>query len=169
MVGNSNGQFQYSKTNSMELASPQGVDYSYSFPRVNGSTDVDDANISVRFKHGIHTIYLFIDALAPFSNAATELLNVLIERYPDGLTRSFGSPEKTTFDADSTLAFGALKAPNDPSSGWVKLKTGDGEKTPTALGLKNNSLLAFAVLAEEEDEPEFEVEWPKEDEELYEE
>ncbi|ENH69400.1 hypothetical protein FOC1_g10011752 [Fusarium oxysporum f. sp. cubense race 1] len=121
-------------------------------------TDVDDANISVRFKHGIHTIYLFIDALAPFSSAATELLNVLIERYPDGLTKSLGS-----------IAFGALKTPNDPSSGWVKLKTGDGEKTPTALGLKNNSLLAFAVLDEEGDAPEFEVEWPKEDEELYEE
>ncbi|KAF5611709.1 uncharacterized protein FSUBG_2146 [Fusarium subglutinans] len=132
-------------------------------------TDVDDANISVRFKHGIHTIYLFIDALAPFSSTATELLNVLIERYPDGLTKSFSSSEKTTYDADSILAFGALKTPNDPSSGWVKLKTGDGEKTPVALGLKNNSLLAFAVLDEEGDDPEFEVEWPKEDEELYEE
>lgn len=132
-------------------------------------TDLDDANISVRFKHGIHTIYLFIDALAPFSSAAAELLNVLIERYPDGLTKSFDSSEKTTYDADSTLAFGVLKTPNDPSSGWAKLKTGDGEKTPAALGLKNNSLLAFAVLDEEGDEPEFEVEWPKEDEELYEE
>ncbi|KAF9770624.1 hypothetical protein IL306_011808 [Fusarium sp. DS 682] len=132
-------------------------------------TDVDDANISVRFKHGIHTIYLFIDALAPFSNASTELLNVVRERYPDGLTKSLDSRDKTVIDADSTLVFGALKNPNDPSAGWVRLKTGDGEKTPTALGLKNNSLLAFAVVDGEDDDPEFEVEWPKEDEELYEE
>ncbi|KAF4334272.1 hypothetical protein FBEOM_11899 [Fusarium beomiforme] len=132
-------------------------------------TDVDDASISVRFKHGIHTIFLFIDALAPFSNAATELLNVARERYPDGLTKSHDSPDKTVLDADSTLAFGAVKNPNDLSAGWVRLKTGNGEKTPTALGLKNNCLIAFAVVDGEDDVPVFEVEWPKEDEELYDE
>ncbi|KAF5672518.1 hypothetical protein FHETE_3652 [Fusarium heterosporum] len=131
-------------------------------------TDVDDAHISVRFKHGIHTIYLFIDALAPFSNVTAELLTVLSERYPHGLTTSISPFRTTTVNADSTLAYGALKVPNDPSAGWVKLKTGNGESTPTKLGLKNNSLIAFTVLDDEDDEPEFEVEWPKEDEELYE-
>ncbi|KAF4991848.1 hypothetical protein FGRMN_7566 [Fusarium graminum] len=131
-------------------------------------TDVDDAHISVRFKHGIHTIYLFIDALAPFSNVTAELLSVLGERYPHGLTTSISPFRTTTVNADSTLAYGALKVPNDPSAGWVKLKTGNGESTPTKLGLKNNSLIAFTVLDDEDDEPEFEVEWPKEDEELYE-
>ncbi|KAF4963438.1 hypothetical protein FSARC_8535 [Fusarium sarcochroum] len=131
-------------------------------------TDVDDAHISVRFKHGIHTIYLFIDALAPFSNVTAELLSVLSERYPRGLTTSLAPPKTTVVDADSTLAFGALKIPNDPSGGWVRLKTKNGESTPTKLGLKNNSLVAFAVVDDEDDDPEFEVEWPREDEELYE-
>ncbi|KAF4450944.1 hypothetical protein F53441_6005 [Fusarium austroafricanum] len=132
-------------------------------------TDVDDAHISVRFKHGIHTIFLFVDALAPFSNVTTELLSVLSERYPDGLTTSLAPRKKTVFDADSILAFGALKVPNEPQAGWVRLKIGDGESTPTKLGLKNNSLIAFTVLDDVDDEPEFEVEWPKEDEDLYEE
>ncbi|KAG5663513.1 hypothetical protein KAF25_001449 [Fusarium avenaceum] len=131
-------------------------------------TDVDDAHISVRFKHGIHTIYLFIDALAPFSNVTAELLSVLNERYPQGLTTAISPFRTTSVNADSTLAYGALKVPNDPSAGWVRLKTGNEEMTPTKLGLKNNSLIAFTILDDEDDEPEFEVEWPREDEELYE-
>ncbi|KAF4467688.1 hypothetical protein FALBO_5423 [Fusarium albosuccineum] len=130
--------------------------------------DVDDAHISVRFKHGIHTIYLFVDALAPFSNVTAELIELLTERYPRGLTTSIAPPKTTVISSDSQLAFGALNAPNDPSAGWKKLKVGNGESTPTKLGLKNNSLIAFTVVDDEDDEPEFEVEWPKEDEELYE-
>ncbi|KAM0350422.1 hypothetical protein ACHAP4_009989 [Fusarium culmorum] len=132
-------------------------------------TDVDDAHISVRFKHGIHTIYLFIDALAPFSNVTGELISVITDRYPQGLTTSISPPKNTSVDEDSTIVYGALKIPNDPSSGWVKLKTGNGESTPTKLGLKNNSLVVFAVAKYEGDDPEFEVEWPQEDEEIYEE
>jgi hypothetical protein len=123
----------------------------------------------VRFKHGIHTIYLFIDALAPFSNVTAELISVVSERYPQGLTTSISPPKNTPVDENSILVYGALKIPNDISSGWVKLKTGDGESTPTKLGLKNNSLVAFAVVNNEDDDPEFDVEWPKEDEEMYEE
>ncbi|KAM0438505.1 hypothetical protein ACHAPT_001254 [Fusarium lateritium] len=130
--------------------------------------DVDDAHISVRFKHGIHTIYLFVDALAPFSNVTAELLEILTERYPGGLTTSIAPPKTTTVTDGTILVFGALKNPNDPSAGWKKLKVGDGDSTPTKLGLKNNSLIAFAVVDDEEEDPEFEVEWPKEDEELYE-
>ncbi|KAF5018466.1 hypothetical protein F66182_9563 [Fusarium sp. NRRL 66182] len=130
--------------------------------------DVDDAHISVRFKHGIHTIYLFIDALAPFSNVTAELISVLNERYPRGLTTSKAPPKTTVVDAESSLVYGALKTPSDPLSGWIRLKTGSGESTPTKLGLKNNSVIAFTVVDDEEDdEPEFEVEWPIEDEELY--
>lgn len=122
----------------------------------------------MRFKHGIHTIYLFIDALAPFSNVTAELLSVLNERYPQGLTTAISPFRTTSVNADSTIVYGALKVPNDPSAGWVRLKTGNEEMTPTKLGLKNNSLIAFTILDDEDDEPEFEVEWPREDEELYE-
>ncbi|QPC78235.1 hypothetical protein HYE68_008987 [Fusarium pseudograminearum] len=132
-------------------------------------TDLDDAHISVRFKHGIHTIYLFIDALAPFSNVTAELISVITDRYPQGLTTSISPPKNTSVDEDSTIVYGALKIPNDPYSGWVKLKTGNGESSPTKLGLKNNSLVVFAVAKYEGDDPEFEVEWPQVDEEIYEE
>ncbi|CAM1504872.1 Fc.00g024630.m01.CDS01 [Cosmosporella sp. VM-42] len=131
-------------------------------------TEVDDAHISVRFKHGIHTIYLFVDALAPFSAITTELLEILQERYPNGLTTSIAPPKTTAVSTDATIMYGVLSVPNDISRGWKKLKIGNGESTPTKLGLKNNSLVAFAFVDDEDDEVDFEVEWPKEDEELYE-
>ncbi|KAF4982979.1 hypothetical protein FZEAL_1499 [Fusarium zealandicum] len=130
--------------------------------------DADDVNISVRFKHGIHTIYLFVDPLAPFSNVTAELVQILTERYPRGLTTSIDPPKTTVIPDDAQLVFGALSVPNDPSAGWKTIRVGDGESTPDKLGLKNNSLVAFAVVDDEDDDPEFEVEWPKEDEELYE-
>lgn len=122
----------------------------------------------MRFKHGIHTIYLFIDSLAPISAVTTELLELLQERYPQGLTTAIAPPKTTEVPADARLAYGVLTVPNDPSRGWKKLNTDGGESTPTKLGLKNNSLVAFAVVDDEEDEVVFEVEWPREDEEMYE-
>ncbi|KAJ4311652.1 hypothetical protein N0V84_010331 [Fusarium piperis] len=130
--------------------------------------EVGDADISVRFRHGIHTIYLFIDALEPFSNVTAKLLDVLTERYPNGLTTSIAPPKTTTVTEGTILAYGVLKNANDPTAGWKKLKIGDGDSTPTKLGLKNNSLIAFAVVDDEDEEPVFEIEWPREDEELYE-
>ncbi|KAJ4156304.1 hypothetical protein NW754_007928 [Fusarium falciforme] len=129
--------------------------------------EIGDAHISVRFKHGIHTIYLFVDSLEPFSNVTTQLLDVLTERYPNGLTTSIAPPKTTTVTEGTILAYGALKNANDPTAGWKKLKIGNGD-TPTRLGLKNNSLIAFAVVDDEDEDPVFEVEWPREDEELYE-
>lgn len=138
-------------------------------------TSIDEAHISIRFKHGIHTIYLFVDALAPFSSASHELLELLRERYPSGLTTSVAPPKRTLIEADSRLAYGVLNNPTDPSKGWKRLQTGkNDENTPTKCGLKNNSILSFAVLkgdqpgeGDEDDEVVFEVEWPRE-EELYE-
>ncbi|PTB67762.1 hypothetical protein BBK36DRAFT_1168137 [Trichoderma citrinoviride] len=141
-------------------------------------TDVDDAHISVRFKYGIHTIFLFIDSLAPFSSVTQELLAVIRERYPDGLTKSTSAPdEKTPVPADANITYGVLRAPADPSKGWKPLNVGqDASNTPTKCGLKDNSIVAFAFPLANEDEIEaleggdvvFEVEWPQEDEALYE-
>lgn len=129
---------------------------------------VDDAHISVRFKHGIHTIYLFVDALAPFSAVTQELLELLRERYPSGLTTSVAPPKRTPIPPGARLAYGVLDAQADPSKGWKRLKVGDDDEwTPTRCGLKSNSIVAFAVLDDGDDELLFEVEWPREDEELY--
>lgn len=131
---------------------------------------VDEAHISVRFKHGVHTIYLFVDALAPFSAVTQELLGLLRERYPSGLTTSVAPPKTTPVPSEARLAYGVLTVPNDPSRGWKRLKIGEDEEyNPTKCGLKNNSIVAFAFLEDDDDdEVLFEVEWPKEDDELYE-
>ncbi|UKZ80252.1 hypothetical protein TrVFT333_008009 [Trichoderma virens FT-333] len=140
-------------------------------------TDVDDAHISVRFKYGIHTIFLFIDALAPFSSVTQDLLEVLKDRYPDGLTKSSATPDERTPVPDAAnLTYGVLRVPTDPSKGWKPLKLGeDAANTPTKCGIKDNSIVAFAFAPDDEDDMDaeegdavFEVEWPQEDEELYE-
>lgn len=133
---------------------------------------MDDAHISVRFKHGIHTIYLFVDALAPFSAVTSELLELLRDRYPSGLTTSITPPSQTSIPPDARLAYAVLVMPTDPSKGWKRLKVGeDEERTPTKCGLKSNSIVAFSVLSDDDDvddDVRFKVEWPTEDEELYE-
>ncbi|KJK78168.1 hypothetical protein H634G_06340 [Metarhizium anisopliae BRIP 53293] len=133
------------------------------------TTTVDDGHISLRLKHGIHTIFMFADAQAPMSEITKELLELLSERYPEGLT-TVVSPLKTmTIPANPKLAYGVLNVPNDPSRGWKRIKTGEDESsTPTACGLKNNSIVAFRFVSDLEDEDVlFEVEWPKDDDEMY--
>jgi hypothetical protein len=131
----------------------------------------------VRFKYGIHTIFLFIDSLAPFSSVTEDLLAVLGERYPDGLTRSSSSPdEKTPIPDTANVTYGILRVPTDPSRGWKVLKLGeDAANTPTKCGLKDNSTVAFTFGNRDDDSDDgeeedavFVVEWPQEDEELYE-
>ncbi|KID70480.1 hypothetical protein MAN_00079, partial [Metarhizium hybridum] len=133
------------------------------------TTTVDDGHISLRLKHGIHTIFMFADAQAPMSEITKELLDLLSERYPEGLT-TVVSPLKTmAIPANPKLAYGVLNVPNDPSRGWKRIKTGEDESsTPTACGLKNNSIVAFRFVSDLEDEDVlFEVEWPKDDDEMY--
>ncbi|KAK9434675.1 hypothetical protein VB005_09457 [Metarhizium brunneum] len=132
-------------------------------------TPVDDGHISLRLKHGIHTIFMFADAQAPMSEITKELLELLSERYPEGLT-TVASPLKTlTIPANPKLAYGVLNVPNDPSRGWKRIRTGEDESsTPTACGLKNNSIVAFSFVSGLQDEDVlFEVEWPKDDDEMY--
>lgn len=130
-----------------------------------------ESQISVRFRHGIHTIYLFLDPAEPFSTVSQELLSLLSDRYPNGLTSTL-EPEKTTPIGDgANLAYAVLTVPNDPSRGWKKLNVGaDQEHTPTKCGITDNSVVAFTFLqaAEDEDDTVFDVEWPKDDEEMYE-
>ncbi|KAH6609997.1 hypothetical protein Trco_000017 [Trichoderma cornu-damae] len=139
--------------------------------------DVDDAHISVRFKYGIHTIFLFIDSLAPFSSVTQDLLEVLRERYPDGLTKSSSLPGgKMPIPDAANVTYGILRVPTDPSKGWKALKLGrEAANTPTKCGLKDNSVVAFTFGSSVDDDDDdkkgetvFEVEWPQEDEELYE-
>ena len=121
----------------------------------------------MRFKHGIHTIYLFVDSSAPFSNVTKELRELLRDRYPTGLTTSIAPLQKTIVSEDAQLVYGTLNSPNDPSRGWKKLKvSGNGSTTPIKAGIKNNGIVAFTIVEDaDEDKVIFEVEWPKDDEE----
>ncbi|KAJ9136638.1 hypothetical protein NKR23_g9702 [Pleurostoma richardsiae] len=123
-----------------------------------------DLDLSLRFKHGLHTIFLFVDPTAPFSVVTTELLEVLRERYPEGLTRCL-SPYKITpvppAGADVRVSYAVLINPYDASDGWTDLKI-QGRETPLQKGLKDNTIVAFAIQdPDDETVPEWVVQWPK--------
>jgi hypothetical protein len=124
----------------------------------------------VRFKHGIHTIYLFVDSLGPVSEVNKDLRELLQDRYPDGLKISLDSPDKTPIPSkDVAIAYAVLNVPNDPTRGWKRLNIADEKKTTASkAGLKDNGIVAFTFVEDEDDEPVFLVDWPKEDEEMLE-
>ena len=132
--------------------------------------EITDSHISVRFRHGVHTFYIYVDSQAPFSQVTEELISILRERYPRGLTTAVAPPKTTQVPDQPTLAYGALTVPNDPAQGWKRINVGaDGASTPAKCGVKNNSLIAFAFVEDDQDdEVLFEVEWPREDDEMYE-
>lgn len=136
------------------------------------TTELTDSHISVRLKHGTHTIYLFVDSLDPMRAVSEELLLLLRDRYPEGLTKSIDPPEQTPIPAEGepvTIAYAVLRIPNDPTRGWKRLKVDDDESFSAGkVGLKDNGIVAFTFVDDDDDDPEFAVEWPKEDEEMYE-
>lgn len=119
--------------------------------------------ISLRLKYGVHTFFLLVDPLAPFSSVTTELLFALRDRTDDGLKASAADPPQPLppVDKDIHVSYGLMKDPNDKKKGWKDLKI-QGDETPVSVGLKNNTVIAFLIRdAEEADEsPEFVVEWP---------
>lgn len=125
----------------------------------------------MRFRHGVHTFYIYVDPQAPFSQVSDELVSVLRNRYPAGLTSSVAPPKTTPIPELPKLVYGALTVPNDPAQGWRRINTGaDGQSTPAKCNVKNNSLIAFTFVDEDaaDDEVVFEVEWPRDDDEMYE-
>ncbi|KAI0853456.1 hypothetical protein F5Y00DRAFT_224714 [Daldinia vernicosa] len=131
--------------------------------------DVNDIDLSLRFKHGIHTIFLFVDPSRPFGSIAEDLLEALRARYPSGLTTSLSSPDKTELPNDHLqIKFASPKIPTDLSQGWNPLEVGE-KDTPVSKGIKDNSILAFAFCPEDADEdyePDFTVDFPSFDEEI---
>lgn len=120
--------------------------------------------LTIRLKHGIHTIFIFVDPLAPFSTITDELLEVLRERYPDGLTTSIAPPKSTPVPESSDsvhVAYALMKSPTDPSQGWRNLRVSPTD-TPIEKGLKDNCAVAFAFQDPEDADANvhFDVEWP---------
>ncbi|KAI8198194.1 hypothetical protein KHU50_008894 [Colletotrichum sp. SAR 10_65] len=127
---------------------------------------VDDTFYSVRFKYGTHTILLFVDSQQTFSEITTTLLEILRDRFPDGLTINHTSPETTPLpDGDVELAYALPVNANDLTQGWKNIKVKDND-TPVAKGLRDNCTVAFSF---DVDEPEFVVDVPSLDEDIEEE
>ncbi|KAI0855540.1 hypothetical protein F4860DRAFT_496132 [Xylaria cubensis] len=130
--------------------------------------DIRDIDLSIRFKHGKHTIFLFVDPMATFSHVQEELLDVLKERCPDGITTP-SSPKKTELPGSaSQIKFAVLKDKTDPTQGWKPLAF-ELDDTPVDKGFQENMTVAFAIApddADEVDEAAFEVEFPSYDEEV---
>ncbi|KAI0548917.1 hypothetical protein F4679DRAFT_289359 [Xylaria curta] len=130
--------------------------------------EIHDTDLSIRFKHGKHTILLFVDPMATFSHVQEELLDVLKERCPDGIGTS-GSLEKTELpNSASQIKFAVLKDKTDPTQGWKPL-TFELDDAPVDKGFQDNMAVAFAIVeddADEVDEATFEVEFPSYDEEV---
>lgn len=111
---------------------------------------------------------MFVDPLAPFSKITDELLFILRERYPQGLSASRSLSTTMTVpprDQQVRVAYAVLRTPNDPSQGWKDLHI-TGDEKPVDKNIKNNSVLAFVLQdpQQEEESPNFEVEWPSLDE-----
>ncbi|KAI1843577.1 hypothetical protein JX265_007361 [Neoarthrinium moseri] len=130
--------------------------------------EIDDIDLSIRFKFGVHTIFLFVDASSHFSDVSSELLEVLQERFPDGLKADKDSPPTALPDDSSQIEFAVLRSQTDPSLGWIPLHA-KSDDTPVGKGLKDNQTVAFAFRdAADEDfgEVVFEVAFPTYEEEM---
>lgn len=127
---------------------------------------MDGTHLSLRFKHGVHTIFLFVDPLKPVSAMTDQLLDVLRERYPDGELRSTRGPTRIPGPGEEAeLVYGKLKNPGDPAEGWQRLEL-KGSDTPSRKGITDGMVLAFAVAREGDDDVEFTVDWPSAGDEL---
>jgi hypothetical protein len=126
--------------------------------------DIKPTAFTLRFKHGRHTVLLFAEPLTPFSTIKTDLLNILHERYPQGLPSS-ASPTPTKIPTEILdMILGVPIDVYEPSKGWTELATSGGgiKESPKSLGLKDGSVVAFAFVNGEdraEKEGEFIVEW----------
>ncbi len=126
--------------------------------------------VSLRLKHGAHTFFLFVDPLSPFSKITDELLEILRERYPDGLSQSTRGGDITQVPAEGETAhvsYAVLRNTRDQLSGWKNLNI-EGDETPASKSLKDNAVVAFAIHTgdiDEDEEPQFQVEFPELDDE----
>ncbi|KAF6843703.1 hypothetical protein CMUS01_01810 [Colletotrichum musicola] len=124
---------------------------------------IDETFYSVRFKYGAHTVLMFVDSQQSFSKISASLLEVLRDRFSDGLTINHTSPETTAVpDDDLPLAFALPVNANDLTQGWKNIKAKP-DDTPVGKGLRDGCAVAISF---DVDEPEFVVDVPSLDDDL---
>ncbi|KAK8112298.1 uncharacterized protein PG998_008755 [Apiospora kogelbergensis] len=130
--------------------------------------NITDVDITIRFKHRTCTIFLFVDPMSTFADVSSELLEVLQERFPDGIASPVDDRAATALPEDaSQIAYAVPRSAADPAQGWKPLKAGAAD-TPVAKGLKNGAMVAFAF-PDEDGEVDFEVDFPTYDDDEVEE
>jgi hypothetical protein len=132
--------------------------------------EINDTIITLRFRFGMHAIFLFVDTLKPFSAVTPELLELLRERYPDGLKASINPPKTVAvpLESDAEIAYATMvQVSNESIAEWKRLEPRFMKQTPEALGMKNNDILAFAFVDDQDDEVDFEVEFPQDENDQY--
>lgn len=120
-----------------------------------------DAGLPLRFKHGVHTIFLFANPLEPFSKVTDELVETLRDRHSHGLRLSADDSERTpipSLDEDFSIAYAVLRDPRDERSGWKNMEI-TGDETVASLKLKDNAMVAFDIVFGNQ-KPNFQVEFP---------
>ncbi|KAK3985080.1 hypothetical protein QBC44DRAFT_251437, partial [Cladorrhinum sp. PSN332] len=129
--------------------------------------------LSILLKHGIHTIFLFASPEWTFSRLSSELLAVLRERYPSGLTSTVAPRKITPIPAnkdDIKIVYGLLKDPEEPEKGWDEIVVENPDQNRLGQkGFTDVTVAAFAFVDKDFNpqihDVEFEVEIPKEEEE----
>ncbi|KAK8065010.1 hypothetical protein PG997_011757 [Apiospora hydei] len=143
--------------------------------------NVTDVDITILFKHGACTVFLFVDPMSTFADVSSELLEVLQERYPEGIPiaprpaptsaddndEEAKGPVTALPDDASQIAYALPKSASDPTQGWKPLKVGSSD-TLVSKGVKNGAMVAFAF-KDDDGEVDFEVHFPTYDDEIEEE
>ena len=129
--------------------------------------EIQSPTLTLRFKHGKHTIFLLSEPLTPFGTIKSELVFVLHERYPNGLPTSLSATPIQIPGHFADVILGLPKDMYDPGKGWTEFDTssvgGGIKKSPKSLGLKDGAQIAFAFVGDDE-EVVFHVEYSNIDE-----
>ena len=87
-----------------------------------------------------------------FERISSELLEILQDRYPEGLVSSISPPKRTpvppagSAEAEKVkIAYGVPRNTGDPSQGWINLNASYND-TVFEMGLADMSPVAFALI-----------------------
>jgi hypothetical protein len=98
----------------------------------------------------------------PFSQLTAELLSILRDRYPNGLTASISQPQLIPIpDSDVKVVYALPKNPADLTQGWKAINARETDVLGKK-GVTDMSSVAFAFVGDNVDEanPDFVVEVP---------
>lgn len=108
---------------------------------------------------------MLIDPDEPFNTITKELLDLLRDRYPDGLSAIVGDPKKLAIPAeedeeDFVIDYGVPLNPLDLEEGWTDLDISSDLDTVSSKNLPEGATLAFIIRGVNETKRNFVVEPP---------